>query len=132
VTGLAGRLERDGLLRVSAAFPALRRRAWSAVALTAEGRRTLRRLRSSPPVELVPAAASAVHVAISGVRGMTDAVRRAALFPSPPDRGQWGGRPYRRPDRWSDAGHQGPSGWQNVGYDFGGCGDGGGGGGGGC
>jgi hypothetical protein len=142
LSALRRRLELDGLLRPSTAPPSRHRRAWQTLALTGEGRRTLRHLRSTPPADRVGAGTSALQVALSGVAAMPDPELRSALFepPAPPrSRGAFMLRrdPYaagqeRSTSAWvpyggADAG----GGWGGGGW--GGCGDGGGGGGdGGC
>ncbi|TFV71653.1 TIGR04222 domain-containing membrane protein [Blastococcus sp. CT_GayMR20] len=79
------RLEGDGLLRPSA--PSSRRySAWSLMALTAEGRRTLRHLRAEPPADRIALGTGALPVALGGPAAMTDPALRSALFdpPAPP------------------------------------------------
>ncbi len=79
------RLEGDGLLRPSA--PSSRRySAWSLMALTAEGRRTLRHLRAEPPADRIAVGTGAMLVALAGPAAMTDRELGSALFdpPAPP------------------------------------------------
>jgi hypothetical protein len=85
LTALRRRLESDGLLRPSA--PTSRRyRAWSATALTAEGRRTLRHVRAEPPADRVADGTGAMQVALCGPAAVADRELRSALFdpPAPP------------------------------------------------
>jgi hypothetical protein len=129
------RLESDGLLRPSA--PSSRRySAWSLMALTAEGRRTLRHLRAEPPADRIAVGTGAMPVALGGPTAMADPDLRSALFDPPgPQRSRGVFRRQRDPyDAAYD--HRGSSAvalWAAGGTDSGGggwAGDGGGGGGG--
>ena len=131
VSALRRRLELDDLLRPSTASSSRYGCAWQTFALTGEGRRTLRHLRSMPPPDRVAQGTSAMHVALLGVRAMADPGLRSALF-DPPARSRSAGR---SPSSWSFGGGGGSGGdaggWGGWGGDGGGCG-GGDGGGGGC
>ena len=79
------RLENDGLRRRSAPG-SQRHRAWELVALTGQGRRTLRSLRAEPPFDRFAAGTDVMAVALRGPAAMTDAALRRALFhPPAPD-----------------------------------------------
>ncbi len=92
--GMGRRLESDGLLRRSASA-SHRRRTWQLVALTGEGRRTLRSLRAEPPFDRFPAGADVMAVALGGTAAMSDAALGRALFhppaprPAPRERSSW-------------------------------------------
>ncbi|WP_166518194.1 TIGR04222 domain-containing membrane protein [Candidatus Blastococcus massiliensis] len=79
------RLERDGLLRRSVPS-ASRHRSWTSLALTGQGRRTLRHLRAEPPIDRVAEGTRALPVALCGLGAMSDPSLRAVLFhpPAPP------------------------------------------------
>ena len=82
---LARRLEGDGLLRRSASG-SQRQRAWELVALTRQGRRTLRSLRAEPPFDRFAAGTDVMAVALGGPAAMADTELRRALFhPPAPD-----------------------------------------------
>ncbi|TFV90538.1 TIGR04222 domain-containing membrane protein [Blastococcus sp. CT_GayMR16] len=130
------RLERDGLAR---GRTPMRLRHWHLLALTGEGRRTLRHLRSDPPTDRVAGETGALVVALSGPERMADADVRAAVFEPPrPARSRWSAPRDRYAAGYSPHSH----GWSGGAADSGGfggfgggfCGDGGSGGGdgGGC
>jgi uncharacterized membrane protein YgcG len=130
LTALRRRLELDELLRPSAAASSRHRRAWQTFALTGEGRRTLRHLRSVPPPDRVAQGTSAMQVALLGVRAMADPDLRSALFDPPaPPRSR--NRFAARRDAYAPAQGGSNHSWMSFGGggDWGG-GDGGGGGGG--
>ena len=121
---LGQRLERDGLLTPAASRSSIRRRHWQLLSLTGEGRRTLRHLRSDPPLDRVAGETGAMAVALAGPGQMADRVVHATVFEPPRPRlagGRFGSRPR----------HDGPYSPTSVGWfagDGGGfCGDGGGG-----
>ncbi|SDG03942.1 TIGR04222 domain-containing protein [Blastococcus aurantiacus] len=76
------RLESDGLLRRSASG-SRRHRTWQLVALTGEGRRTLRSLRAQPPVDHLAEGTDAMAVALGGPEALGDTSLRRALFHPP-------------------------------------------------
>ena len=95
LAGLGRRLESDGLLRRSAS-DSHRHRTWRMVALTREGRRTLRFLRAQPPVDRVAPGTDAMAVALGGPAAMRDPSVRRALFHPPSPAPVPGERPSRR------------------------------------
>lgn len=131
LTVLRRRPEADGLLRASA--PGRRERGWQTFALTGEGRRTLRHLRTSPPADRVAEGTSAMQVALWGRGVLADAELRSALFePPPPSRARGLFAPRRDPHAAAYEHHtDGAStvGGSDGGWDGGWGGDGGGGGG---
>jgi len=129
LSALRRRLELDELLRPSTASSPRSGRAWQTFALTGEGRRTLRHLRSMPPPDRVAQGTSAMQVALLGVQAMADAGLRSALFdpPAPPRVRSWSS------SSWSFGGGGGGGGGDaGGGGGWGGDGGGGGGDGGGC
>ena len=60
-----------------------RRRTWELVAVTGEGRRTLRSLRAQPPFDRFPAGTDVMAVALGGPATLSDASLRRALFHPP-------------------------------------------------
>jgi len=133
LTAVLGRLERDGLLRPSAS--SRKPRSWQAFALTGEGRRTLRHLRSHPPADRVADRTSAMQVALCGPDAMADQELRSALFePVGPPPGRWLASWRRDPSAevYVYNGHSAGAGLMFGGGLGGDCGGGGGGDGGGC
>ena len=130
LVSLGQRLERDGLLSPAGCRSSIRRRHWQLLALTGEGRRTLRHLRSDPPPDRVAGETSAMAVALAGTGQMADRDVHATAVRAAAARRAWG--LFGPPDRY--AGPYSPTsvGWFGGGGDGGGgfCGDGGGGGGG--
>jgi hypothetical protein len=138
LAAVARRLESDGLVRPGAATD-WRRRHWQ-LALTGEGRRTLRHLRGNPPAGRTAPSPSAVLVALVGPSGLADREVRSALFEPPrlPRAPRSRGPLARRRDvfaagydhrTYAVLGFGGDGGGFGGGF-AGGCGDGGGGGGG--
>ena len=85
------RLQGDGLLRRSASTPRSTR-AWQTLALTGQGRRTLRDLRERPSAE----AGGGLSVALGGPRAVSDDSLRTALFDPPPPAPLPSRRSFRR------------------------------------
>ena len=79
LTGIGQRLENEGLLARGGAPESLRRRWWTALAVTGAGRRALRRRRR----ELGADASDALRVALSGPAAMRDRGLYVALFDPP-------------------------------------------------
>ena len=137
LVALADGLQQAGLVSRRGGVHATVERTWTAVGLTREGRRELRRLRSEPPAV---GSSEALAVALGGPGAWADAERRAAVFAPP--------RPYVPADpgpsvrevRRSHSGaygHGAAAGWAGAGWgggpmgggfggDCGGGGDGGG------
>jgi hypothetical protein len=79
LTGIGQRLQNEGLLARGGAPESLRRRWWTALAVTGAGRRALRRRRR----ELGADAPDALRVALSGPAAMRDRGLYVALFDPP-------------------------------------------------
>jgi hypothetical protein len=117
LTGVAGRLVADGLLRRNPLAAICS--SWPAHRTTATGRRVLAEWRTAPP-----AGRAGVDVALDGPQGMTDQLLFEKVFATPvPARA---GRPGRRPDMVRT--DSGTSAWAFGGWGGGWGGDGGGGG----
>jgi hypothetical protein len=86
LTSLAGRFERDGLLRPAPRRTGWRARHWETLCLTGAGRRELRALRSDPPVDRCADGTSALRVALGGTSRMPDRELAAVLFQPPAPR----------------------------------------------
>jgi hypothetical protein len=125
IGSLGRRLERDGLVSPAGAGSSFRRRHWELLALTGEGRRTLRHLRSDPPRDRVAGETAAMEVALTGTGQMGDRDIHAALFAPPRTRRAWG--PARPPDRYATGYGPASVGWVGGVGGVGFCGDGGGG-----
>jgi hypothetical protein len=93
--GMGRRLQSDGLLRRPASA-SRRPRTWQLMALTGEGRRTLRSLRAQPPFDRFPAGTDVMAVALGGPAAMTDTALRRALFHPPAPAPVSTGRSRRR------------------------------------
>ena len=76
LTGIGQRLQADGLLSRGEGLESLRRRWWTALAVTGAGRRILRRRRR----ELFSVGTDAARVALSGPAAMRDRAVYVALF----------------------------------------------------
>jgi len=144
LSALAERLHRYGLVS-STRSAHWRRWARRPVALTTDGRRTLRRLRADPLASDVATGNSAARVALDGPEQMTDQEQRNAVFHPPPSRrrrrwsgggaaGGVGSAYWARGANWAGGGYGAAGGWGagDGGGHGGGHGGGGGCGGGGC
>jgi hypothetical protein len=78
LTALGQRLQADGLLARGEGLKSLRRRWWTALAVTGAGRRILRRRRRE-----LASNADALRVALSGPAAMRDRAAYVALFAPP-------------------------------------------------